>query len=77
MSLLDRLLHRIPWSGDKIRLYNRNVKPIDTFVGEFFLKMVDGNVLVQDGSGRNYIRGDLPKWSTRHSCWEYWYNGGE
>lgn len=73
MYLILRLLHRIPWSGDKIRLYNYNAKPIDTFIGEFFIKMKNGDVLVLDNKGSTYIRGDLPKWNVRFHCWEYWY----
>lgn len=67
---LDRLFHRIPWSGDTIRLYRNTVDPIDRFIGVFDIKMVDGKVFV---SGHGYIRGDLPKWSRRFECWEYTY----
>jgi hypothetical protein len=79
MYLIDLLLHRTPWNGDRIRLYRLDVKPIDTFIGEFYIKIKGGNVLVLDNTDRRYIRGDLPKWSSRFSCWEYYYSpsGGE
>lgn len=75
--MFDILWHRVPWNGDRIRLYRRAYKQSDVFLGEFYLKIKDGEVWVEGYHG--YIRRDLPKWSNRHSCWEYWYTdaGGE
>lgn len=75
-SIIDRLLHRIPWSDDKIRLYQIGATRGDavSFIGEFFIEMRNGNVLVLDNKGSTYIRGDLPKWSSRFGCWEYFYS---
>jgi len=74
MYLIDLLLHRVPWNGDKIRLYRRESDAKETFIGEFNLQIKSDAVFV-DGS---YIRRDLPTWSYRFSCWEYFfsYSGG-
>lgn len=80
--LIDILLHRVPWNGDKIRLYTRTFTigsdggitvAKDELRGEFGVKIQDGDVLVQ---GRSYIRRDLPRWSERFGCWEYFYVDG-
>lgn len=72
-AMLDIILHRVPWAGDKIRLYRHAAVRSDVFIGEYFLKIRAGNVLVLDNTDRTYIRRDLPKWSQRFGCWEYWY----
>lgn len=79
MYLIDRLLHRVPWNGDKIRLYRRDAKPADVFIGEFFIEIRNGDVLVLDNTERTYIRGDLPTWNSGFGCWEYFYSpsGGD
>ena len=82
---IDVLLHRIPRSGDRIRLHRRLSKPKGSppydrpwqwieFIGEFYIKIKDGAVFVLDNSGRNYIRRDLPRWSGRFSCWTYCFD---
>jgi hypothetical protein len=68
--MFDRLFHRIPWNGDRIRLYQRGAPPGEVFLGEHNVLMVNGNVKI----GQGYIRGDLPKWSERFGCWEYYYD---
>lgn len=70
MSIFDRLLHRVPWNGDKIRLHRDYGPYIERFIGEFYLKIQSGEVYVRN---HGYIRRDLPKWSTRFGCWEYTY----
>lgn len=75
MKMRDILLHRVPWSGDKIRLYRQSDKPSEVFIGEFWIKIQSGNVLVLNNSHYpSYIRRDLPRWSNRFGCWEYWYS---
>lgn len=64
------LTHKVPWDGDKIRLYRRTAQPDQVFIGEFWLKIDRGAILVVQG----YIRRDLPKWSNRFGCWEYFYD---
>lgn len=72
--IFDILLHRVPWSGDIIRLYRRAVNPADRFIGEYRLRISGGDIRVLDNSGRTWIRRDLPKWSARFGCWEYIYD---
>jgi hypothetical protein len=73
--MFDILFHKVPWSGDRIRLYRRTDEPMKVFVGEFYVKIKHGNVLVLDNAHiPSYIRRDLPRWSERHCCWEYWYS---
>jgi hypothetical protein len=72
--LFDILLHRVPWSGDKIRLYQQRDNKPSVFIGEFWLKISSGNVLVLNNEHiPSYIRRDLPRWNNQHCCWEYWY----
>lgn len=72
--MFDILFHRVPWKHDRIRLYRHTDKPSNVFIGEYYLTIRSGNVLVLDNTDRTYIRRDLPKWSARHGCWEYWYD---
>jgi len=83
-DLVDLMLHRWIWSGDKIRLYSRNFKitqgggiaPDDTFLGEFFVKVEGGAVRVPEHHPYSVIRRDLPKWNNQLECWEYHYVDG-
>lgn len=75
MLLIDLLLHRVPWDGDKIRLYRDSNNPSQRFIGEFWIKIKHGEVLVLDNTDRTYIRRDLPRWSSRFECWTYEYAG--
>lgn len=70
--MLDVFFHRVPWNGDKIRLYRQSENPIERFLGEHWLKIQSGHVFVPN---HGYIRRDLPKWSERFGCWEYTFGG--
>lgn len=67
----DLLLHRVPWDGDRIRLYRRNPDGEVDFLIETYLSIKSGTVHVPP---YGYIRRDLPTWSDRWGGWVYTYN---
>lgn len=83
-DLLDLLLHRWIWSGDKIRLYKRTfrvradgrLEPLDEIIGEFRVQVCDGAVRAGDKNRQHVIRRDLPKWNKQLQCWTYHYVEG-
>lgn len=83
-DLLDLLLHRWIWHGDKIRLYNRDwdigangsVEPRDELIGEFVARIEGGVVRVPEHHRYAVIRRDLPKWDELLQCWTYYYVEG-
>lgn len=69
-ELIDIMLHRVIWNGDRIRLHSHS----DVLYAEDYVKVEGWGMSAPVRlTGGGAIRRDLPFWSSRFQCWVYRY----